>query len=178
MTVRPVYLLGSPPLRDRAREVGAVDDEIRELVRDLLDTMHVFKGVGLAANQVGVTRRVAVVQTDEGDPLVLIDPEIVAREGEIKAEEGCLSIPDIYGDVRRAAQVEVETTTLEGHRVRVSASELRARAIQHEIDHLDGILFVDRLSLLKRRMLLKKWKNSRKGETSLIREVPATADQP
>jgi peptide deformylase len=178
MTVRPVHLLGSPPLRERAQEVGTVDDAVRILVRDLFDTMYAYKGVGLAANQVGVTRRVAVVHADDDQPLVLIDPQIVAQEEEIEAEEGCLSIPDVYGDVRRAARVEVETTTLEGTRVRVTAEELKARAIQHEIDHLDGILFVDRLSLMKRKLLLRKWKNARKGETGLLREVPATADEP
>jgi peptide deformylase len=175
--IRSVHLLGSPVLRERAKEVGAVDDEVRRLVEDLRETMHAYKGVGLAANQVGVARRVAVVETEENDLLVLIDPEIVEREGQIDDEEGCLSIPDIYGDVRRAAHVVVETTTLDGQRVRVPATELKARAIQHEIDHLDGILFLDRLGLLKRQLMLRKWKNQRKGETSLLREVPATADE-
>jgi peptide deformylase len=172
--IRPVHVLGSPPLRERAVEVGTVDDAVRELVRDLFDTMYAYKGVGLAANQVGVTRRVAVVHADDDDPLVLIDPQIVTQADEVEGEEGCLSIPDLYGDVRRAARVEVETTTLQGERVRVAASDLKARAIQHEIDHLDGILFVDRLSMMKRRLLLRKWKNARKGETSLVREVPET----
>lgn len=177
MSTRPVHVLGSPVLRERAKEVGVVDDEVRRLVEDLRETMHAYKGVGLAANQVGVARRVAVVETENDDLLVLIDPEIVEKEGQIDDEEGCLSIPDLYGDVRRAAKVVVETTTLDGQRVRVPAADLRARAIQHEIDHLDGILFVDRLGLLKRQLLLRKWKNQRKGETSLIREVPATADE-
>jgi peptide deformylase len=144
-------------------------------VEDLRETMHAYKGVGLAANQVGIARRVAVVETENDDLLVLIDPEIVEKEGQIDDEEGCLSIPDLYGDVRRAAKLVVETTMLDGQRVRVPAADLRARAIQHEIDHLDGILFVDRLGLLKRQLLLRKWKNQRKGETSLIREVPASA---
>ena len=177
MSVLPVHVLGSPVLRERAKEVGVVDDEVRRLVEDLRETMHAYKGVGLAANQVGVARRVAVVETEGSDLLVLIDPEIVEKEGQIDDEEGCLSIPDLYGDVRRAATVVVETTTLDGQRVRVPAADLRARAIQHEIDHLDGILFVDRLGLLKRQLLLRKWKKQRKDETGLLREVPATADE-
>ena len=178
MSIRPVHLLGSPVLRERAKEVGgAVDDDVRRLVEDLRETMHAYKGVGLAANQVGVARRVAVVETGENDLLVLIDPLIVEREGELVDEEGCLSIPDIYGDVKRSATIVVETTALDGGRVRVPASELKARAVQHEIDHLDGILFLDRLNILTRQFKLRKWKNQRKGETSLLREVPATADE-
>ncbi len=174
MSILPVHLLGSPVLRERAADVGPVDDEVRRLVEDLRETMHAYKGVGLAANQVGLARRVAVVETDDEGLLPLIDPVIVEQEGEVEDEEGCLSIPDIYGDVRRAARIVVETTALDGRRVRVGATELKSRAIQHEIDHLDGILFLDRLSLLKRQLLLRKWKHARKGETSLLRELPAT----
>ena len=179
MTIRLIHLLGSPPIRERATEVGAVTAEIRQLVKDLFETMYAAKGVGLAANQVGVTKRVAVVHTGEdGDePLVLIDPVIIEKEGKATDEEGCLSIPDIYADVTRPARVVVETTTLDGKRVQVAATDLKGRAIQHEIDHLDGIVFFDRTSPLKRQLLKRKWKMSRKGETSLVREVPETADQ-
>ena len=179
MSIRLIHLLGSPPLRERAREVGKVDDEVRQLIQDLFDTMYAAKGVGLAANQIGVTRRVAVVHTGEPgeEPLVLIDPVIVKHDGEATDEEGCLSIPDIYADVTRPATIVVETTTLDGGRIQVASSELRARAIQHEIDHLDGIVFFDRTSALKRRLLMRKWKAMRKGEASLVREVPETADQ-
>jgi peptide deformylase len=176
VSILPVHVLGSPPLRERAREVGTVDEDVRRLVSDLLETMRAYKGVGLASNQVGVTRRVAVVQTaEEEEPLILIDPVLLETQDEATDEEGCLSIPDIYADVTRAARVVVETTTLDGTRVRVEASELKARAIQHEIDHLDGIVFFDRLSPLKRRLLMRKWKTQRKGETSLTREVPEEA---
>jgi peptide deformylase len=178
VTIRLIHLLGSPPLRERAKEVGPVDDGVRDLVRDLLDTMYAAKGVGLASNQIGVTRRVAVVHTGEPgeEPLVLIDPVIIRNDGETTDEEGCLSIPDIYADVTRPATIVVETTTLAGGRIQVAATDLRARAIQHEIDHLDGIVFFDRTSPLKRRLLMRKWKTMRKGETSLFREVPETAD--
>jgi peptide deformylase len=140
--------------------------------------MHAYKGVGLAANQVGLARRVAVVEAAEGDRLVLIDPVIVERVGTEIAEEGCLSIPEIYADVERATQVVVETTAFDGTRTRVAAEGLKARAIQHEVDHLDGLLFLDRVSMLKRRLLLRKWERQRKGERGHLREVvPATAKE-
>lgn len=176
MTIRPIHLLGSPVLRERAAEIAQVDDEVRQLARDLFDSMHADNGVGLAANQVGITRRVAVVQTEEDDALVLIDPVIVEREGQVKGEEGCLSIPDIFADVERSARIVVEITTVGNERVRVEATDLRSRVIQHEIDHLEGVLFLDHLSPLKRRMLMKKWKKLRKGTKGHIKEVarPAT----
>jgi peptide deformylase len=176
VTLRPIHLLGSPVLRERAVEIEKVDDEVRQLVRDLFDTMHADNGIGLAANQVGIARRVAVVQTEDEDAVVLIDPVIVEREGQVKGEEGCLSIPDIFGDVERSARIVIETTTVDNERVRVEATDLRSRAIQHEIDHLEGVLFLDHLSPLKRRMLMKKWKKLRKGQSGHIKEVapPAT----
>ncbi len=175
MTVHPIHLLGSPVLRERAAEVGGVDSSIRELVRDLLDTMRADKGVGLAANQIGVLRRVAVVNGGDEPPVVLIDPVIVEREGEARGEEGCLSIPEIFADVDRSARVVVESTTLQGIRVRIDTTNLKSRVIQHEIDHLNGILFIDHLSPLKRSMLLKKWKKMRKGEVGHLKEIPAAA---
>jgi len=176
VTIRPIHLLGSPVLRERAAEVAAVDGDVRALVEDLLDTMKADKGIGLAANQLGVLQRVAVVDTNDDQPsLVLINPVIVERSGSVVQEEGCLSIPEIYGDVERALRVVVETTTLDGDRVRVEATELRARAIQHEIDHLDGVLFLDHLSPLKRRLLLNKWRRLRKGKQGFLKEVPAAA---
>ena len=174
MSLRTIHLLGSPILRELATPVGAVDSEIRQLVEDLFDTMRADDGVGLAANQVGIARRVAVAEVDDEPSVILIDPVIAEREGKVKGEEGCLSIPDIFGDVERAQRVVVETTSLEGERVRVEATDLRARVIQHEIDHLDGILFLDHLSPLKRRMLMKKWKKMRKGEVSYLKQVSPT----
>ncbi len=171
MTIRQIHLLGSPILRERATEIGSIDAEIRELVKDLFDTMYADQGVGLAANQLGQARRVAVVDNGEDPAIVLINPVIVHRSGTLRGEEGCLSIPDIFGDVDRAEQVTVETTTLDGERIQIEATELLARVIQHEIDHLDGILFVDRVGPLKRRMLLKKWQKMRKGETGYLKEV-------
>ena len=112
-----------------------------------------------------------MVEAGEDPPVVLIDPVIVERDGKIRGEEGCLSIPEIFGDVDRSAEIVVETTSLEGQRMRIAASDLCSRAIQHEIDHLDGILFLDHLSPLKRHMLMKKWKKLRKGKTGYLKEV-------
>jgi peptide deformylase len=174
VTVRPLHLLGSPVLRQQATPVSAVDAEVRRLVDDLFETMRAAKGVGLAANQIGVARRVAVVDIGEEDPpaLVLINPVILERFDEVEtAEEGCLSIPDIFGDVTRSARVSVEALDQDGKRFRVEAQGYKARAIQHEIDHLDGILFLDHLSAVKRNLLLSKWKKSRKGQKGYLKEV-------
>ena len=174
MTVRALHVLGSPVLRQKSPAVRIVDDEVRQLVDDLFETMRAAKGVGLAANQIGVARRVAVVDVGEEDPppLVLINPVILERSEEDEtAEEGCLSIPDIFGDVTRPARVVVEALDVEGKKVRTEASGYKARAIQHEIDHLDGVLFLDHLSAVKRNLLLSKWKKSRKGKKGYLKEV-------
>ncbi len=172
MSLRPLHILGSPVLRRRSEEIGAPDDEIRGLVEDMFETMDASKGVGLAANQIGVARRVAVVDAD-GDRFVMIDPVILETEGRTTAEEGCLSIPDIYGDVARPERVVLEATDLDGARYRRDATGLKARAIQHEIDHLDGILFLDHLSLIRRQMLLARWRREHKDDTGYTKEVQA-----
>jgi peptide deformylase len=169
--LRDLHLLGSPVLREKSTPVAEVDNAIRALVKDLFDTMYAANGIGLAANQIGLSTRVAVMQAGDDPAVVLINPEIVAFEGSDKSEEGCLSIPDIYGDVVRAESIVVETTNMQGARERHELSDLAARAVQHEIDHLDGVLFLDHLSPLKRRMLMKKWKKLRKGETGYIQKV-------
>lgn len=177
MSLLSLHLLGSPVLRQRSAEVAAVDDEVRRLVGDMFETMDAARGVGLAANQIGVARRVAVVDA-EGDRFVMIDPIIVEAEGSASAEEGCLSIPDIYGDVSRPERVVIEALDEQGNRYRREASGLKARAIQHEIDHLDGILFLDHLSLIKRQMLLARWRRERKDETGFLKEVVAEPARP
>jgi peptide deformylase len=174
MSLRSLHLLGSPVLRQHSAEVKTVDEEIRRLVADLFETMDAARGVGLAANQVGVSRRVAVVDAD-GDRFVMIDPTIVETEGSSTAEEGCLSIPDIYGDVTRPERVIIEALDQDGTRYRKEATGLKARAIQHEIDHLDGILFLDHLSLLKRGMLLARWRREHKDDTGYTKEVQAAS---
>lgn len=166
MGVREIRLLGDPVLRRAARPVDTVDEDVRRLVEDLMDTMYAADGVGLAAPQIGVSRRVFVY--DIRDPEIpagaLINPEIVEREGSVKEEEGCLSIPGLTELVERAARVVVRGLDGDGNEVRVEAEGLLARCLQHERDHLDGILFLDRLSPLKRKMLLKKWSKTEESE--------------
>lgn len=174
MTVRKLHLLGSPVLRQRAQPVAPADADIRQLVDDLFETMRAAKGVGLAANQVGVAQRVAVVDVGEefGPPLVLINPRIVEVGAEREsAEEGCLSIPDVYAEVDRAHAIVLEALDREAQPYRIAVTGFKARAVQHEIDHLDGILFLDRLSAVKRGLLMAKWKKLRKGLTGYIKEV-------
>jgi peptide deformylase len=174
VTVRTLHILGSPVLRQRAAPVTRVDDEVRRFVDDLFETMRAAKGVGLAANQIGVAQRVAVVDVGEEDPgpLVLINPVIVARGDERDtAEEGCLSIPEIYGDVERDVAITIEALDRDGRPYGVDLKGYKARAVQHEIDHLDGVLFLDHLNAVKRGLLLSKWKRSRKGKTGYVMEV-------
>ena len=170
MTLKPLHLLGSPVLRQRAHEVARYDDGVKALVADLYDTMRAAKGVGLAANQIGVARRVAVAAADDKE-VVLVNPVIVEEDGEETAEEGCLSIPDIFAEVSRPSRVVVETTDENGQRRRVEGTGLFARAIQHEIDHLDGILFLDRIGPLKRRRLLADYKKAHKDDTGFLKDV-------
>lgn len=163
MSVRQVRVLGDPVLRRRAEPVDQVDDEIRRLVRDMLETMHDADGVGLAAPQVGVALRVIVVDgLDPDQPgFALVNPRIVqASEERFREEEGCLSLPGLREIVERPARVVVEGTDPEAGERRVVAEGLLARVLQHEIDHLDGVLFTDRLSPLKRRLLLKNWRQT------------------
>jgi peptide deformylase len=171
VSLRSLHLLGSPVLRQRAHEVAGVDEGVRALIADLFETMRAAKGVGLAANQIGVARRVAVVSVEGQGEHALVNPVIVERAGAQVGEEGCLSIPEIYADIERAERVVVETLEEGGARGRIEATGFLARAIQHEIDHLDGILFLDRVTPLKRRRLLAEWKKSRQGEKGYLKDV-------
>ena len=177
MSLLDIRVLGDPILRQETVPVTEVTDELRRLIDGMFETMYAAKGIGLAAPQVGRTERLTVIDVDE-EPLVLINPEIVFTEGKIKGEEGCLSIPEIYGDVTRPERVVIEALDEQGNRYRREAAGLKARAIQHEIDHLDGILFLDHLSLIKRQMLLAKWRRERKDETGYLREVVAETARP
>ncbi len=174
MSLLSLHLLGSPALRQHSAEVKTVDPDVRRLVDDLFETMDAARGVGLAANQVGVARRVAVVDAD-GDRFAMIDPTIIETEGRTSAEEGCLSIPDIYGDVTRPERVVIEALDENGTRYRKEATGLKARVIQHEIDHLDGILFLDHLSLIRRQMLLARWRREHRDDTGYTKEVQAAS---
>jgi peptide deformylase len=175
MTLRHLHLLGSPVLRQRSAEVAAVDDQVRDLIDDLFETMDAAKGVGLAANQVGVARRVAVVDAD-GQRFVMVDPVIRSASGQSRAEEGCLSIPELYAEVTRPERIVFEALDREGQPYRLEADGLVARAVQHEIDHLDGILFVDHVSPLKRQLLLARYKKEHRGEDVIRQLKPAEAE--
>ncbi len=152
--------MGDPVLRQKAEPLAAVDAETRRLIQDMFETMYEADGVGLAAPQVGVSQRIIVVDPHEQDvkPIGLVNPIIVeaARDVE-RGEEGCLSIPGLKDIVERPAAVVVEGMDVDGQPVHIEAEGLFARVLQHEIDHLDGVLFPDRLSPLKRNMLLKRW---------------------
>lgn len=153
-----------PRLRTQARAVENVDDEVRQLVDDMFETMYAAPGIGLAATQVNVHRQVIVIDVSEekNQPLCLINAEIVEREGEEESEEGCLSVPDIYDRVRRAERVKVKALDRDGDAFTLEAAGLLAVCIQHEIDHLQGNLFVDYLSPLKQQRLRKKIEKARR----------------
>jgi peptide deformylase len=133
-----VRVLGDPILRHETTPVTAVSEAIRRLVDDMFETMYAAKGIGLAAPQVGRLERVAVIDVGEGQPFAMINPEIVLAEGTAKGEEGCLSIPEVYGDVERAARVVVRAVGRDGVLIEVEATDLLARCLQHEIVHLHG----------------------------------------
>ena len=170
MSILDIRVLGDPVLREETTPVAVISDDLRTLARDLFETMHLAKGIGLAAPQVGRRERMAVVEVD-GHRLVIINPEVVHTEGKDKAEEGCLSIPDVYGDVERPAKVRVRATDLEGKEFEVEADGLFARCLQHEIDHLHGKLFLDYLSVLKRRSALAKWGKEKDKYPGFIRKL-------
>jgi peptide deformylase len=173
MALREIHLLGSPVLREASAEVPAVDDAVRAFVDDLFETMDAADGVGLAANQVGETARVAVVDAD-GTRIAMVNPRIVEASGRATQEEGCLSVPEIYAEVTRAATVTLAALDREGQPYTLEAAGLLARAIQHEIDHLDGILFLDHLSPLKRTMLVTRFKRENRGKGITRKVLPDT----
>ena len=168
MPLRPVRIYGDPLLREKALEVHDVDDSLRTLIADMRDTMKAFNGVGLAANQVGVLQRVLVVDVplddDRRAALAIVNPVIVARSGSDSGEEGCLSIPGIFEDITRALHIKLRGLDERGQPLAFEAEGYLARALQHEVDHLDGVLFVDRLSLLKRQFLRRALDALARGE--------------
>jgi peptide deformylase len=170
VSILDIRVLGDPILRQATTPVAEVTDDIRRLIDDMFETMYHARGIGLAAPQVGRTERLAVVDVDDS-PMVIINPEIIERTGKAKAEEGCLSIPDIYADVERPKDVIIRAMNVEGKFFELEASELLARCLQHEIDHLDGKLFLDYLSVLKRTAALAKWKLQQDKYPGFIRRV-------
>jgi peptide deformylase len=168
-----VRVLGDPILRQETEVVSAVTDDVRRLIDDMFETMYAAKGIGLAAPQVGRLERVAVIDVGEETPFAIINPEIVATEGKAKGEEGCLSIPEVYGDVERATRVVVRAIGRDGEPFQVDATELLARCLQHEIDHLHGKLFIDYLGAFKRRSALAKWAKEREKYPGNVRKLTA-----
>ena len=167
MTVRPLVILPDARLRLVSEPIASITDEIRALARDMLDTMYDAPGVGLAAIQIGVPKRMITmdVSKDENErqPMVLINPEILWASDETRVyEEGCLSIPEYYEEVERPDRVRFRYTGLDGSTVEQDAEGLLATCVQHEIDHLNGVLFIDHLSRLKRDMVVKKVLKARK----------------
>ena len=169
MAVRRIELMGSRVLRQEAAPVQEVDDETRRLARDLFDTMYEAEGVGLAAPQVGISRRVLVVDVPAAEGAdgtrqvhALVNPVVTRSSARTEREsEGCLSIPGIEEAVTRPVRVTVKALSPDGDSVRIDADGLLARVLQHEIDRLDGVLFIDRLSPFKRKIVLKKWRKGR-----------------
>ena len=167
MAKREILVLPDQRLRQVADEIPEVDDSVKKLAADMLETMYAAPGIGLAATQIGEMKRLVVMDLskdgEKPDPIVLINPEIKKYSEEtVTTEEGCLSIPEIYYDVERPAEVTVRYTDLDGNTVTREAGDRLAICIQHELDHLDGVLYIDYLSRLKRDRVIKKFQKAEK----------------
>src|SRR5262250_3643546 len=159
MAVLKVRKYGDPALRKSAAPVGEVTPEIRAIIANMTDTMYDEVGIGLAAPQVGISLRLIVISDEEGRGVqALLNPAIVELGGEVTGEEGCLSIPGVFPPVTRAAWVKVEARSVDGEPITINARGLRARVLQHEIDHLDGVLFIDRVDPMVRDRIKRKIK--------------------
>jgi peptide deformylase len=171
MAVLPIVLYPHAALTTPARRVETFDDELVQFIESMAETMYAANGVGLAANQVAELRRVAVIDcAGEGEPsqlYELVNPVVVERKGQLVWQEGCLSFPDLYNDIRRASEVTVEYQSRTGEKRSVSATGLFAVALQHEIDHLDGVVFTERLPIFEKRVALRKYRKilERRGIT-------------
>ena len=164
MAIRSILEFPDPRLRTRARPVTRFDADLHRVVDDMLETMYAAPGIGLAATQIDVHQRLLVidVSAEHNDPLVVINPEILSREGEIATEEGCLSVPGYYDEVKRASKIRLRAQDRDGKVFERDCEELLAVCVQHEMDHIDGRLFVDYLSSLKRERIRKKLEKDRK----------------
>ncbi len=165
MAVRQIRTYPDPVLRNKTTRVARIDNDINQLIEDLVQTMHAAPGVGLAANQIGVPLQVAVIDLSTREEkaqqhplLVIINPELISMEGSVVEEEGCLSIPDYAEKIKRAARVKVRAQDRTGKQFELEAEGLLAKALQHEIDHLNGLLFIDKLSTLKKGIFKRRFK--------------------
>ncbi len=145
MAVLPIRILPEPVLRQRSKRVRTIDGSIKKLIEDMRETMHFVGGVGLAAPQVGVSLRVITIGISGEEDMVLINPEVVRRKGERQLNEGCLSIPGYLGEIKRAESITVKGLDSSGKKIRIKATELLAEVLEHEIDHLNGVLYIDHL---------------------------------
>ena len=145
MAILPIRVVPDPVLRQKARRVSSIDGSIQKLIDNMLETMHSASGVGLAAPQVGVPLRVIVIGLPEQEDIAFINPEILRRKGERLVNEGCLSVPGYVGQVKRALTVTAKGRDQKGKEIRIKADELLAQALEHEIDHLNGVLYIDKL---------------------------------
>lgn len=170
MAILDIRVLGDPILRQRTQPVATITDEIKQLVQDMFDTMYAAEGMGLAAPQVGRSERLAIMEVD-GVRYTMINPEIVAHNGSEKKEEGCLSIPEMVGLVERPFSVTLRSLDIDGNEYELEATGLLARCIQHELDHLDGKLYIDYLSVFKRKSLLKQWEHEVQNYPNFIRKL-------
>ncbi len=169
MAIRPILTLPDPILRKRAKLVERVDADLRRLMNDMLATMYDAPGIGLAAPQVGILRRVIVMDPAKDEapksPVIMVNPEILTRSGEMRThEEGCLSIPEITAEIERPAKTRVAYIDREGKKQEMELEGIWSTLVQHEIDHLNGVLFIDYLSRLKRDMVVKKFTKAKRAE--------------
>ena len=149
MAVLPIRTLPDPVLRQKTKRVSTIDNSVKKLIADMLETLHAEEGrVGLAAPQVGVSLRVTVIGLPDEEDIILINPEIVRKKGERLVSEGCLSVPGYIGQINRAESVTAKARNLDGREIRIKAEELLAQALEHEIDHLNGVLYIDHLDNL------------------------------
>ena len=170
MSLLDIHVLGSPILRRDTQPVQQMTTELRQLVTDMFDTMYAAKGIGLAAPQVGRSERIAVLDLDK-QPLVLVNPVITLRQGRSRREEGCLSIPDIHYEVERAGKVMVQALDVDMQPITLEGTDLFGTCLQHEIDHLHGKLFLDHLSILKRRQAMRDWDEEKDQYPDLLRRL-------
>jgi len=173
VAVLPIYIFDDPVLRKKAKPVRHVDEVLVRTAQDMLETMRKANGIGLAANQVGLLQRVIVVdiagmeETKDLPPLVMVNPEVVRGEGELVMEEGCLSIPDIRDEVKRAEEITVRYRDLEFQERELTTAGLLGRVILHEIDHIDGVLFIDHIGAVRRKLLRGRLNRLRRGEVEV-----------
>ena len=145
MSVRAIRFLPDPALRQKAKKVTKIDKSVQRLIDDMIETMRAVSGVGLAANQIGVPLKIAVIEMPGDEVIVLVNPDIIKREGERTIGEACLSVPGYQGEIKRSVCVKVKAKDRQGRNIRIKGEELLAQALEHEIDHLNGILYIDRV---------------------------------